>query len=98
MFRQVFPKWVTCINIEQKHFFLFLNEKYVWLLMANENKRDVELTLSRKKYNNNSLKTDKYMTAIPTQCAMNQSSEYKDAHCVGIAVIYLSVFRLFLTT
>ena len=79
------------IKIEQKHF----NGKYVWLLMANENKGDVELTLSLKKYNN-SLKTDKYMTEIPTQCAMNQSSEYKEAHCVGIAVIYLSVFRLLL--
>ena len=28
----------------------------------------------------------------------NQSSEYKDAHYVGIAVKYLSVFRLFFVT
>ena len=37
------------------------------LLMAlknNDNKGDVELTLSQKQ-TNNSLKTDKYMTAIP---------------------------------
>ena len=46
------------------------------------NKGDVELTLSK---NNNSLKTDKYMTAI-------------DAHYIGIAVLYLLVFRLLLTT
>ena len=43
-------------------------KRYVGLLMAlkkNENKGDVELTLSQKQ-TNNSLKTDKYMTAIPT--------------------------------
>ena len=34
-------------------------------LKMNENKGDVELTLSQNN-NNNSLKTDKYMTAIPT--------------------------------
>ena len=45
---------------------------YVGLLMAlkkNENKGVVELTLSQKQ-TNNSLKTDKYMTVIPTQCAI----------------------------
>ena len=42
-------------------------EKDVGLLMAykkNKNKGDFELSLSQK--SNNSLKTDKYMTAIPT--------------------------------
>ena len=34
-------------------------------LKTNKNKGDVELTLSQNS-NNNSLKTDKYMTAIPT--------------------------------
>ena len=34
------------------------------VLKKNENKADVELTLSEK--TNNSLKTDKYMTAIAT--------------------------------
>ena len=45
--------------------------------------------------NTSSLKTDKCMTAIPTYSAVNQNSEYKDAHYVGIAVIHLSVFRLY---
>ena len=31
-----------------------------------------------------SLKTDKCMTAIPTYCVVNQSSQYKDAHYVGL--------------
>ena len=33
----------------------------------------------------------KCMTAIPIYREVNQSSEYKHAHYVGIAVIYLSV-------
>ena len=38
----------------------------------------------------------KYMTAIATQCAMNQSSEYKVVHYVGIAV-FVSFQTVFLT-
>ena len=44
-------------------------------------------------HTNNSLKTDKCMTAIPTKCAVNQISEYKDSYAV-IKVIYLSFFKL----
>ena len=45
-----------------------------------------ELTLS-----NNSLKTDKCMTAIPTQHAVNQCRDYKNAH-------YVTQFSLAFTT
>ena len=41
----------------------------------------------------NSLKTDRCVTAI-LKYAVNQSSEYKDAHYVRIEVLHLSVFRL----
>ena len=43
----------------------------------------------RNSLSNNSLKADTCMTAISTKCAVNQSS-------VGMAVIYVSVFRLLL--
>ena len=61
--------------------------KYVWLLKVgkkkNGNKGGLIILAHTVTKTNNSLKTDKYMTAI----MMNQSSEYKDAHYVGIAVI-----------
>ena len=65
--------------------------KDVGLLMAlkkNKNNGDVDLTPSQK----NSLKTDKYMTAIATSCTVNQCSEYKDAHYVGIAATFICQF------
>ena len=45
----------------------------------NENQGNVEITLSHKQ-RSNWLKTDKYMTAIATLCAVNESNEYKYAH------------------
>ena len=60
------------IKLEQK--ILLKNEKrcrVAYSLKNNENKGDLELTLSQK--TNNSLKTDKYMTAIAF--AVNQCSE-----------------------
>ena len=40
---------------------------------------------------NITLNTDKYVTVIATQHAVNQSSEYKDAHYVGIAFVIQTV-------
>ena len=62
-------------------------------LKKNENNGGIELTLSQK---SNSLKTDKYMTAIIDIGRMQliRAVNTNDAHYVGIAD--LSVFRLLL--
>ena len=49
--------------------------------LKNENKGDVELTLSQ--HNNNSLKKTNTDIAIPTQLiCSDQSNEHKDAHYI----------------
>ena len=54
-------------KLDQKHFIKKCRVAYGLKKTKKTNKGDVELTLSQKI--NNRLKTHKYMTAIPTQCA-----------------------------